>query len=470
MEEHLDLSSGDRAVLSAIRAHFSGPTIAGLLPLVQGNDVWRSFRVASFDEQRPTRLIFTCPQADPDIVFSNSQPGISFPVLARGLAGKIAHLASANYAVEHLKDEAGQPSVKAILVMAHACTSKASIPCRTQVGTMPMGERAYLADLKKTNPSWSEGLTWLDISRLPNQKAVPPTDWLHARASLVQILQYSEPIRELTKAGKQIVVQAWYDNDTGEAVISSILIAKDASEEFKQQLIEVASGCYGGKLDELHPSARELWEIKFRNQIHMANFRPKVETEVLVLGCSDSRTSPQITTQAPNGMIEVVRNAGLMVNQDVRRSMVIGIEDALLRQRAAGRTEHVTLVVLAHSDCGAAKATLSKLSGGGLSPEDDTNLARPIIQKLYHRFAAYLEEHPDYRESDPLLSEAARHNAIGAAFDLLGDDQEYAMQLKNWMREGKLDIVPAVYSLDGMLTFLRPIPAPDSEAEQSENG
>jgi len=458
--EHGQLSSGERAVLAAIQRHFSGQIIPELLPLVEGNDIWREWRAATFAEQRPQQVVFACGKLPPELIFGVTEPGIQFSVLAQGLGGKIAHLASANYAVEHLKDTNGDPSVKVVLVLAHGCSSKASIPCRPQIGTMPIGEEARIAGLKSSPDGWNKGLAWVDIPREPGAVEVPQGDWLHARATLTQIVQYSEPIQKLTREGQQVVVQAWYNDDTGEVVISSVLTSNDpAKAPPKDDLIKVATGRYAGKLDDLHPALRELERMMFGNRIHVSRFRPAVPTGVLFLCCADSRVPPGIITQAPNGLIRVTRNAGLMVNDGVIRSLTIAVEDSLYARKEQGLPEKLTIVVMGHADCGAAKATLASLSGQSIDQEG-TNLAGPIISKLQHRFGQYIEQHPDYKETDPRLLEAAVANAVGAAYDLLSDIRPAALRLRAWMREGKLDVVPAVYGLDGMLTFLRPMPVP----------
>ena len=470
MEEHIEherLSSGEREVLAAIQRHFSGPIIPSLLTVVEGNDVWRRFEAASFAEQRPKQVVFTCGKVPPELVFGVTEPGVLFPVTARGLGGKMAHLASVNYAVQHLKEENGDPSVKVVVVMAHDCNSrvKDSMPCRTQVGTMPEGENAVLDGRQRSSAPWLEGLQLVDIPKIPGRAEVPQGDWIHARVSLKQIVEYSTPIHELTRAGKQIVVQAWYDNDSGQVTVSSVLTSKDPTNAVSiDDLTAIATGRYVGDVRTLHPALFELEVMMAGNKEFVRNkFRPDVTTDLVFLCCSDSRTSPQIVIKGPNGMFEVGRNAGLMVNEAVIRSLTIAVGDALVSKRALGLPEKVTIVPLGHLDCGAAKATLNKLSGGGLDESDTTNLSVPIIAKLIPRFQNYLETHPNYRETDPQLAEAAIHNAVGAAFDILNDPRKNAQQLRAWMREGKLDIIPAVYSLDGMLKFLRPMPIPPEE-------
>ncbi len=464
------LSRGERSVLAAIQGHFSGPIIPSLLPVVQGNDVWRHFAAASLAEQRPKVLVFTCGKVPPELAFGITGPGFAFSVTARGLAGKIAHLASANYAVEHLKGEDGKPSVKVVFVIAHKCSSDVqdTMPCRAHVGTMPDGEVAVLHGLQKSSAHWLEGLQLIDIPNIPGRAEVPHGDWLHARASMKQIVEYSPPIREFTQSGKLIVVQAFYDNDTGQVTISSVLASKDQDKAVPaDELTAIATGRYAGEVEKLHPVLFELEALMAGNKHFVrSSFRPAVTTDLVFLSCSDSRTSPGIVISGPNGMFEVIRNAGLMVNGAVIRSLTIAVEDALADKRARGLPEEVIVVPLGHLGCGAAKAALNRILDGGLDDSDSTNLSAPIIAKLTPRFQEYLETHPNYRETDPLLAEAATHNAVGAGFELLRGRGKFARRLRELMRQGKLQIIPGVYRLtDGMLQFLRPIPTPGEEEE-----
>lgn len=121
----------------------------------------------------------------------------------------------------------------------------------------------------------------------------------------------------------------------------------------------------------------------------------------LFIGCSDSRVSPDVLTQADPGTLFVVRNAGNIVPPygAARGGVGASIEYAV----SVLRVEHV--IVCGHTDCGVIKATLK--------PDSVRDLpnVRQWLEMTQPTLCMLKETHGDQDPHD-LLDLAVEHHAL----------------------------------------------------------
>lgn len=157
----------------------------------------------------------------------------------------------------------------------------------------------------------------------------------------------------------------------------------------------------------------------------------------IILGCSDSRVPAEIIFDQGLGDLFVIRVAGNIVAP----SQVGSVEFA------AELYGTPLVVVLGHSMCGAVMATIDELE----RPSEDkssnvlsiVNRIRPTVEPL---FETELRNDPD-----KLLESAIHANILAATNQLMHGSQK----LENLVRQGKLEIMGAEYSLEtGEVKFL----------------
>jgi carbonic anhydrase len=140
------------------------------------------------------------------------------------------------------------------------------------------------------------------------------------------------------------------------------------SMTFPQRLIEGYSAFRGGRLAREQDRYRELAE---------AGQSP----EVMVIGCSDSRVSPEVIFDALPGELFVVRNVANIVPPYAPDGQAHGVSAALEFGVAALKVKHI--VVLGHAHCGGVKAFAEKAEP--LSPGDFIGrwmrLMAPAVEK-----------------------------------------------------------------------------------------
>jgi carbonic anhydrase len=122
---------------------------------------------------------------------------------------------------------------------------------------------------------------------------------------------------------------------------------------FPQRLIEGYRAFLGGRLAREQGRYRELAE---------AGQSP----EVMVIGCSDSRVSPEAIFDARPGELFVVRNVANIVPPYQPDGNAHGVSAALEFGVAALKVKHI--VVLGHAHCGGVRAFAEKAAP--LSPSD----------------------------------------------------------------------------------------------------
>src|SRR5580704_12829133 len=99
-----------------------------------------------------------------------------------------------------------------------------------------------------------------------------------------------------------------------------------------------------------------------RLQTEQARFRQLAERgqspEIMVIGCSDSRVSPEVIFDAHPGELFVVRNVANIVPPYAPDGQAHGVSAALEFAVAALKVKHI--VVLGHAQCGGVKAFAEK--------------------------------------------------------------------------------------------------------------
>jgi carbonic anhydrase len=137
---------------------------------------------------------------------------------------------------------------------------------------------------------------------------------------------------------------------------------------FPQRLVEGYRSFLDGRLPYEQDRYRELAE---------AGQSP----QVLVIGCSDSRVSPEVIFDARPGELFVVRNVANIVPPYQPDAQAHGVSAALEFAVAALKVKHI--VVLGHAHCGGVKAFAEKAAP--LSPGDFIGnwmrLMTPAVEK-----------------------------------------------------------------------------------------
>ena len=144
-----------------------------------------------------------------------------------------------------------------------------------------------------------------------------------------------------------------------------------------------------------------------------------------VLGCADSRVPVERVFDQGIGDVFTVRVAGNVANTDEIGSV----------EYAAGHMSVPLLVVLGHTKCGAVTAVVNNSKVSGSIPG--------LISNIIPAVESARREHPDAK-GEALIGFAIDSNVLGTMKSLLATSDE----LRNLVREGKLQIVGAVYSVE----------------------
>lgn len=151
----------------------------------------------------------------------------------------------------------------------------------------------------------------------------------------------------------------------------------------------------------------------------------------VLVGCSDSRVSPELLFGRGLGDLFIVRNAGNVVDLAAMGSIEYGV--AVLGAPL--------VVVLGHERCGAVAAAVSVV-------EKDTEYPGSIGQMIEPILPAVLRARRD--GDHDLLDRAVRHNVMRVVERLRTTEQ----MLQEPQRQGRLKIVGARYDLDdGVVEF-----------------
>jgi len=152
----------------------------------------------------------------------------------------------------------------------------------------------------------------------------------------------------------------------------------------------------------------------------------------VLVGCSDSRVSPELLFGRGLGDLFIVRNAGNLVDLAAMGSIEYGV--AVLGAPL--------IVVLGHERCGAVQAAVDVVEKDAVFPGSIGRIIEPIIP-------AVLRARRD-GESD-LLDRSVRSNVLQVVERLRTTEQMLLVP----QQSGRLKIVGAYYDLDdGHVTFL----------------
>ncbi len=144
----------------------------------------------------------------------------------------------------------------------------------------------------------------------------------------------------------------------------------------------------------------------------------KQEPFAVVIGCSDSRVSPEIIFDQGVGDLFVIRVAG----------NVVGPIELSSVEYAAVHLHSSVILVLGHEHCGAVDAVVQK-KGKEILPIAE--LIEPVVQKVK-------KEHPKH-----LLTSCIKENALHVRNQLLTTPV-----LKKLIEDGKIEIHAAYYNLE----------------------
>jgi carbonic anhydrase len=144
---------------------------------------------------------------------------------------------------------------------------------------------------------------------------------------------------------------------------------------------------------------------------------------VIILSCSDSRTSPEVIFDQSLGDLFVVRTAGNIADPVALGSI----------EYAVDHIHSPLLVVLGHTKCGAVTAACS----GEKMPSPNLDA---IVQKINPAVA----QAKTYAKPSDLIESAIKDNVHQSAKDVLANSEI----VREAVKSGKLKVVEAEYQLD----------------------
>lgn len=185
------------------------------------------------------------------------------------------------------------------------------------------------------------------------------------------------------------------------------------------------------------PSASDIWAklmagngrfVAGKPQAYaLTSLRQKLASgqspHVIVLSCSDSRVSPELTFDQSLGDLFVVRAAGNVAGPLGLGSIEYAVE----------HFHSPVLVVLGHQKCGAVSAACS----GEKMPSRNLNA---IMDKI----GPAVTQAKTYAKPDDLVDSAIKENVHQSAKDLLANSEI----INNAVKSGKLTVIEAEYQFD----------------------
>jgi carbonic anhydrase len=185
------------------------------------------------------------------------------------------------------------------------------------------------------------------------------------------------------------------------------------------------------------PSADKLWAgLMTGNQrfvagkptmYPLASLRQKLASgqspHVIILSCSDSRVSPELTFDQSLGDLFVVRTAG-------------NVADAIALGSIEYAVDHFhspLLVVLGHKQCGAVIAACS----GGKMPSSN-------LEAIMNKIDPAVAQARTYAKADDLIESAVKENVHQSAKDVVANSEI----IRDAVKSGKLSVIEAEYQFD----------------------
>lgn len=213
---------------------------------------------------------------------------------------------------------------------------------------------------------------------------------------------------------------------------SLMLCGRPAAAEALARPAQPPQVVIGEALERLEAGNRRYTTGKLLHPRQNARRRSELATEqhpfAIVLGCADSRTSPEVLFDQGLGDLFVVRVAGNVLNDHILGSIEYAVEHLGAR----------LVVVLGHERCGAVRAARDMVAAKTEAP--------PHINSLVHAIRPAVEAVPG---SD---LEAMTHANIRSVVQGL---RSSAPTLKGKVDSREITVTGAYYDLDtGKVTFL----------------
>jgi carbonic anhydrase len=145
----------------------------------------------------------------------------------------------------------------------------------------------------------------------------------------------------------------------------------------------------------------------------------------VLIGCSDSRVSPELLFGRGLGELFIIRNAGNVVDLAAMGSI----------EYAVAMLGVPLIVVLGHERCGAVQAAVSVVEKDAIYPGSIGQMIEPIVPAVLRA---------SRKGSNDLWDRAAKENVSRIVGRLRGTEQ----MLVEPQQEGRLKIVGAYYDLD----------------------
>jgi carbonic anhydrase len=164
------------------------------------------------------------------------------------------------------------------------------------------------------------------------------------------------------------------------------------------------------------PRARDL--VALRRKL-----ASKQAPNVIILSCSDSRVSPELTFDQSVGDLFVVRTAGNVADPVALGSMEYAVE----------HIHSPLLVVMGHQKCGAVMAACS----GDKMPSSN-------LDAIMNKIGPAVMQAKTHAKADDLLEAAIKENVHQSAKDVLANSEI----IRDAVKSGALTVVEAEYQLE----------------------
>jgi carbonic anhydrase len=159
----------------------------------------------------------------------------------------------------------------------------------------------------------------------------------------------------------------------------------------------------------------------------VASLRQKLASgqspHVIILSCSDSRVSPELTFDQSLGDLFVIRAAGNVAD-------AVGLGSI---EYAVDHFHSPLLVVLGHQKCGAVIAACS----GEKMPSSN-------LDAIMHKIGPAVVQAKTYAKADDLIESTIKENVHQSAKDVLANSEI----IRNAVKSGKLKVIEAEYQFD----------------------
>lgn len=166
-----------------------------------------------------------------------------------------------------------------------------------------------------------------------------------------------------------------------------------------------------------HPHESDRWRRK------LVDGQKPIAT---ILGCSDSRVSPELIFDEGLGDLFVIRVAGNIVDEDVTASIEYAVE----------HLDTHLVVVLGHEHCGAVTAAMKQLDA------DEPKELSSLVKRLHDSIFEHHDGEPDVTDRSEISTAVCKNVMCGAR------ELSECPDLCVCMKKHKVKIVGAVYDLE----------------------